>query len=208
MLKSTIQKFDIIELDGIFQVILIQMDFLKRIDNYFTCFDENKVIKLGIDICTALEVIQKENVMHRDIKPQNIFLSQDNNHFKLGDFGIAKYMESTSEVTRIGTELYISPEIYHSNVINANNNKVDMYSLGLVLYELMNNNRLPFQSQKYNDHLERSKATHYRLLGKKIPPPIRGSDDLQTIVLKSCAYDSKDRFDDISQMRTALTGLT
>lgn len=70
------------------------------------------MIRLGIDICKALELCQKYNVIHRDIKPENIFVSGSGD-FKLGDFGIARTIErASSGLSKKGTYNYMAPEVY------------------------------------------------------------------------------------------------
>ena len=71
---------------------------------------EDQVIKVGKDICNALILCRKRHIIHRDIKPQNIFVSRDG-EYKLGDFGIAKTIERTSGGTKAGTVSYMAPEI-------------------------------------------------------------------------------------------------
>lgn len=56
---------------------------------------EREVLKIGIDICRALEVCNQKKIIHRDVKPENIFISSTGD-FKLGDFGIARTLEKTS----------------------------------------------------------------------------------------------------------------
>ena len=78
--------------------IMIRMELLMPLINYRTetkrDIGEGETVKLGIDICQALEKCQVNNIIHRDIKPENIFISQYGN-FKLGDFGIARTIEKT-----------------------------------------------------------------------------------------------------------------
>ena len=77
--------------------ILIRMELLTPLNRYTSTHTVTRqdVIKLGIDLCRALELCQKYNIIHRDIKPENIFVS-DTGDFKLGDFGIARTVEKTT----------------------------------------------------------------------------------------------------------------
>ena len=99
--------------DGIGYDILIRMELLTPLSEYFeNGIDEKDVIRLGIDICKALEICQQYEIVHRDIKPENIFVSQSGS-FKLGDFGVAKTMKSIETVmTKAGTYTYMAPELY------------------------------------------------------------------------------------------------
>ena len=77
--------------------IMMKMELLEPINKYIkkNGFTKKNLIKLGIDICTALELCEKHNIVHRDIKPENIFVSP-NGDFKLGDFGIARSIEKAT----------------------------------------------------------------------------------------------------------------
>ena len=74
--------------------IFIRMELLTPLARYVALrgMDEEKIIRLGVDICTALEMCRQYKIVHRDIKPENIFVN-DAGHFKLGDFGVARNLE-------------------------------------------------------------------------------------------------------------------
>ena len=129
--------------NGIGCDILIRMELLTPLNTYYTTYPptEADVIRLGIDMCRALEVCAKENIIHRDIKPSNIFVSEHGD-YKLGDFGVARHLEaSCRELSKKGTYDYMAPEVYRDSVYDA---RADIFSLGIVLYKLMNNGRIPF----------------------------------------------------------------
>ncbi|XP_053185733.1 serine/threonine-protein kinase Nek1-like [Scomber japonicus] len=96
-------------------------------------FSEEQILDWFVQICLALKHIHDRNILHRDIKPQNIFLKDGT--IQLGDFGIARVLNSTGEVvtTQIGTSLYLSPEICEHKPYNS---KSDIWALGCVLHEL------------------------------------------------------------------------
>ena len=81
--------------------VLIRMELLTSLKEFSTKMTEADVVKLGIDICSALERCAQKNVFHRDIKPENIFINEFG-EFKLGDFGIAKVADHTTHHTKIG----------------------------------------------------------------------------------------------------------
>ena len=119
--------------DGFGWDIFIRMELLTPIMQCLDKIDnEESAIDLGIAISNALAACANHNIIHRDIKPQNIFMSSDGT-FKLGDFGIAKTVEHVSSGTKIGTMRYIAPEVYHGKPYGA---AADQYSLGIVLYWL------------------------------------------------------------------------
>lgn len=187
--------------------ILIKMELLTSLPSYYNQrgMTERDVVNLAKDMCTALEMCQKKKIIHRDIKPQNIFINEFGN-YKLGDFGIAKNMEGTMSGTRIGTFNYIAPEVYKDQPYNAT---VDIYSLGLVLYWLLNERRGPFLplGPTVTTSVQKSDALSKRMSGESLPAPKYGSKRLKEIVLKACAYDSKDRFQSASEMAEALSKL-
>ncbi|XP_048365428.1 serine/threonine-protein kinase Nek1 isoform X4 [Sphaerodactylus townsendi] len=97
-------------------------------------FSEDQVVDWFVQICLALKHVHDRKILHRDIKSQNIFLTKDGT-IQLGDFGIARVLNSTVELARtcIGTPYYLSPEICENKPYN---NKSDIWALGCVLYEM------------------------------------------------------------------------
>jgi serine/threonine protein kinase len=181
--------------------ILIRMELLTSLPKYsedkkLAC---HEVVKLGIDICRALEVCAKKNVIHRDIKPDNIFVS-DFKDFKLGDFGVARQVEKTMFCSIKGTYNYIAPEIYNGREYGAN---ADLYSLGVMLYRILNNNRMPFLSETYVSH-EREEALRRRMNGEPLPPISGISRELNDVILKATMSDRALRYQNAIDMRFAL----
>ncbi len=189
--------------------ISIRMELLTPLYSYISdkSLTEREVAQLGCDICSALEVCAKKNVIHRDIKPGNIFIN-DFGSYKLGDFGIARQMESmTTELSRKGTGSYMAPEVEKGLPYNTT---VDIYSLGLVLYLLLNKNRLPFldPDKQILTPNDREMAIRRRLDGEKLPPPCDASQQMAQIILSACAYDPKRRFASATAMKNALQTIT
>ncbi len=168
-------------------------------------FSEDEVIKLGIDLCTALEHCKEYNIVHRDIKPQNIFRA-DSGDYKLGDFGVAKIAEKTMGGTKIGSYEFMAPEVYNNKPYGC---KADMYSLGLVLFWFLNERRTPFLPlpPEFPTPLGMDEAKKRRFNGEAIPEPVNGSDEIKEIVLKACDFNEKDRYENVSQMKEALIKL-
>ena len=176
--------------DGIGWDILIRMEYLTSLPLYvrshrMTPLD---VIQLGMHISRAIEQCQRVNIVHRDIKPDNIFVSEHGD-YKLGDFGIARQMERTQmSMSQKGTVAYMAPEVYGGRHYDL---RADLYSLGLVMYRLLNHNRLPFLPAYPApiSHTERENSITCRMRGDAIPPPALGCVELADIVLKACAFD-------------------
>ena len=188
--------------------ILIRMELLTPLNRYTSTHTVTRqdVIKLGIDLCRALELCQKYNIIHRDIKPENIFVS-DTGDFKLGDFGIARTVEkTTSGLSKKGTYTYMAPEVYKGEAYGST---VDIYSLGIVLYRLLNGNRTPFlpTAPAPITHADRENALARRFSGAPLPSPCHAQGRLAEIVLKACAYDPKERYSSPMQMRQELESI-
>ena len=195
--------------DGIGWDILIRMELLHPLLPYVYQHPmaRRDIIKLGIDICKALELCQRYNIIHRDIKPENIFIS-DNGDYKLGDFGIARTIErTTSGLSKKGTYSYMAPEVYIGKEYGFS---VDTYSLGLVLYRMLNKNRGPFlpQPPEAITYDNREQALARRVSGEPLPRPFYGEGRLGEIVLKACAFDPKDRYSSPQQLRQELEAIS
>ena len=192
--------------DGFSWEIFIRMELLTSILNIKNRekkrgWTEEEVIKLGIDICEALKLCETKGIVHRDIKPENIFLSPHGN-YKLGDFGIARSLTSSITMTDTGTPAYKAPEITNQDKADK---RIDIYSLGIVLYELLNNGRLPFiRPIGIVPGSELREAIPKRLRGEKFPEPFNGSPELKAVVLKACAYNPDDRYQSAKDMYDAL----
>ncbi|MCD7804378.1 MAG: protein kinase [Oscillospiraceae bacterium] len=185
--------------------IFIRMELLTPFNTYIQNrqMTEKEVIRLGIDICTALEICAQRKIIHRDIKPENIFIN-DFGYFKLGDFGIARKLENvTGGLSQKGTYNYMAPEIAAGRYYDAT---VDIYSLGIVLYRLLNDNRLPFitEEQMFNPN-ERQRAVDRRLRGEPLPVPKNASPAMTDVILRACAYDPNIRFKSATEFKKALT---
>ena len=195
--------------DNIGWDILIQMELLTPLDEYIQrkkSLPRQEIIKLGIDLCKALELCQKHNIIHRDIKPENTFISE-NGDFKLGDFGVARTIEKTTGgLSKQGSYPYMAPEVYHDKPYGTT---VDIYSLGLILYRLLNGNRLPFlpAAPAPITYSDRESARAKRFNGTPLPMPSHADGRLGEIVLKACAFDPKDRYSSPGLMRQELEAI-
>jgi serine/threonine protein kinase len=188
--------------------ILIRMELLTSLSEYVTerPLPPSEVVKLGIHICRALELCALRKTIHRDIKPDNIFVSQYG-EYKLGDFGIARQIERTlSGLSKKGTETYMAPEVFRGEEYGAS---VDLYSLGIVMYRYLNQNRPPFWPAFPNPVTphDREEALQRRVKGEALPSIKDIDPALNEVVLRACAFDRKARFEDASEMKKALEPL-
>ena len=190
--------------------ILIRMELLTPLPTRVAThtMDEVEIIRLGLDLCQALTVCRRKNIVHRDIKPANIFVNADGD-YKLGDFGVARNMDRlTTGFTRTGTFNYMAPEVFNNTLVATDIDavaKVDIYSLGMVLYTLANNGRMPFMPQNGTPTREdRSRAISSRMRGELPPAPVNASAELTEVIRHACAFMPQDRYDTADDMRQAL----
>ena len=178
--------------------IIIRMELLQPLSYslYSKPMSRDEVIRLGIDICKALEFCNRSNIIHHDVKPSNIFLTKWGG-YKLGDFGASTKITDSQNQDQMGTLKYMAPEVYCGKPYSPN---IDTYSLGLVLYELLNVNRK-------HDLASKEAALSQRLSGAPLPP-IPGVDKrLQSVILKACSYKPEDRFSSPTEMLNELLKL-
>lgn len=191
----------VIEHDGgIGWDILIRMEYLTP----FVDYQYNQ--RLGIEISSTLDYCHNKGLIHRDVKPENIFVN-DVGVFKIGDFGVAKTIDKTTGgMSKKGTENYMAPEVYVGNKYGTS---VDTYSLGLVLYRLLNGNRLPFLplAPKPISFEDREKALVQRIRGDAFAAPSQAGTELAEVVLKACAYQTENRYKTAGELCEALKKL-
>lgn len=186
-----------------------------------------ELMHLGIDLCTALESCHAEGILHRDIKPENVFYFSITKKFKLGDFGIACYMSRLTEEKGLpGTLTHMAPEVYRGHPFGYES---DLYAVGMILYKLLNENRVPFlpdYPEKYSPVM-RNQAIRRRLEGENVPMPsvvrtqrthtfvtlkVEDATELEIgrlaeIATKAIAADPKERYASAPELKLALQSL-
>lgn len=185
--------------------ILIRMEFLQSLPDFLIEKELGRldVARLGIDICKALEVCGKEGIIHRNIKDSSIFVSP-REEFKLGSFSMAKEHLKGGRIAQARfNPLYMAPELYKEQNYDFS---VDIYSLGIVMYKLLNKGRLPFlplpPENITADDTERSIAT--RMAGEALVLPADAGDNLGAVILKACSFDKRDRYKSPCEFRQKL----
>ena len=190
--------------DGIGWNVFIRMEYLNTADKILSGkVSEESVIKLGIDICNALDVCGREDIIHRDIKPSNILVNSHGD-FKLGDFGVSRVLndEDTYGTKGIGTYNFMAPEVYNGEKYGK---AADIYSLGMGMYWILNDRAFPFLSAgKAPTAKEMAEARQKRFGGEELPRPSNGTDELARIVLKACSFNPEDRYASAKEMWTEL----
>lgn len=195
--------------------ILIRMDPMTSLDKILRKRNEVSAAeaerfakKVGLHICRALEHLENTSggsAAHRDIKPANILMSA-NGDFYLADFGFARVLNTSAGLSYKGTQDYIAPEVGTKRY----DYRVDIYSLGLVLYRLVNHGRPPYvprypEVRTAQDDYEAS--IQLRNPGRVLPKPDNCSDALADIICRMCAYDPGDRYPNAAAVEKALLDL-
>uniref|UniRef100_A0A8D0UNG2 non-specific serine/threonine protein kinase n=1 Tax=Sus scrofa TaxID=9823 RepID=A0A8D0UNG2_PIG len=161
-------------------------DLMKRIKRQRgVLFREDQILSWFVQISLGLKHIHDRKILHRDIKAQNVFLSQNGMVAKLGDFGIARVLNNTMELARtcVGTPYYLSPEICQNKPYN---NKTDIWSLGCVLYELCTLKH-PFEGNNLHQLVLKICRAHIA------PVSPRFSRDLQSLISQLFEVSPRDR---------------
>lgn len=219
--------------DGETSSLYIRMELLTSLQSYARSKPVllvPEIIKIGTDVCRALSFCEERHIIHRDIKPANLFIDEYGT-CKVGDFGASKRSETVHAaqmMTGIGTISYMAPEIYYGKPYN---NTVDLYALGLVLYQLLNRGRMPFMPAYPAEctTADIDSSNYKRLHGEKIPQIFFDEDPggnnrpvstgnasdlnhlfiqharaLEKVIRRACAYRIGDRYSTAAEMSFAL----
>ena len=186
--------------------VLIQMEFYTSLSRFMKengFLSAEQVEKLSLDIASGLRSMHDINMLHRDIKIDNIYVDRENN-FLLGDFGISKQEAISSYSTLAGTQPFIAPEVWKVQHTNRRYTRTaDIYSYGITLYYLLNENMLPMVTANSTQN-DIDNAVFDRLNGKPFAPPKNGTDRIKSIVMKCCAYAPEERFQSMDEVLNAL----
>ena len=190
--------------------VLIQMEYLTSLSQYLKNkkkLESSEVIKLALQIGCALKFMHDKHMIHRDVKIDNIFINNIGNYL-IGDLGVSKQMETSRYSTVAGTQPFIAPEVWNAQKSKVRYTKTaDIYSYGITLYYLLNNNMLPLVT-KTSSEKNVEDAIYERLAGKSFARPENGRAELQEIVMKCCSYNPEDRYQDFKEILRDLQALT
>ena len=171
--------------------ILILMDLLTPLKEHFSSgtIREKAIIKKGIDICNALTHLVKFSIIHRDIKPDNLFVDEFGNYV-LGDLGLASVQNDINNII-VGTLNYIAPEVYADGRYS---HSIDIYGLGLVIFRFLNNGLLPFLDGRKTVTPSAIREAVERRLNGEIPRLEIKNKKLAFCVIKAIHPDIKERY--------------
>ena len=146
---------------------------------------EKEALNIFSQLIDAFQVLNKYNIMHRDLKPDNIFFS--NGVVKLGDFGFCKSLEKANMTkTMLGSPIYMAPEILRGEIYST---KADIWSLGVVLYEMVYG-FCPFESTTIPKLIEVLKETEL-----EFPPNVVVSDETKRLLRRLLTKDPTKRIE-------------
>ncbi len=186
--------------------ILIRSEFLESLDAYGKKKGGDllpyEIAEMGRDIAGALMTLEKEGITTLSVKPSNI-LRNTEGAYKLSDAGIN---EGTGRLaaSKVGTLFsWDAPELVRSGKYDQTS---DIYSLGMVMYVLLNGGKRPFMEEGgvLKRWMKFRIANERRVSGEPLPNPVSGDEELQKIVLRACAPDPKDRYQNAEELREAL----
>ncbi len=192
--------------DGLAWTVLIKTELLKPLKGDPTAtVSEELVIRVGADISRALVCCEEHGLLHGDIRPEHIYYASDGS-YKLGGF-VGADAQPSAAAPEHGVMEFSSPERCSGRAYGPES---DVYSLGLVLYWMLNWHRTPFLPLPpvSPDEAEKAAALRRRIDGEAIPAPRFGGEELRRIVLKACAFDPADRYRSAQEMLQELEALS
>lgn len=162
--------------------------------------DETEILHVAYDIGEVLAQAHEKNILHRDVKLENIFYDSKRKCYKLGDFGIAKKTKSGMADTIAYTKGYGAPEVV-GNFDDKYDKTADIYSFGILLYVLLNRMRFP-DSESYSVNSKMQYSPGY-----VIPKSENGSDELCRIIEKMCMFYPDDRYQSMDKVLNDLESI-
>ena len=185
--------------------VFLRMECLKSLQELLKerPLTEEEALNMMTDLCRGLERCEQAGILHGDVKPGNILITPEG-RAKLGDFGISRELEKADESHAIrGTFACMAPESFHGE---KQDQRTDIYSLGMVFYQVMNGGREPFVSgeKETAGYREREKALKKRMSGERLPAPEHASAEFGKILCRTCAFRPERRYQNASELRRAL----
>ncbi len=154
-------------------------------------FTESEIIDFGIQMSSILEKLESNNIFHGNINPDNIFVTND------GKYKIGGFSDFESKISDMS---FVAPEIAKKQNADLT---TDIYSLGLIMYCMCSNNRLPFES----DTVSKEDAIKTRFDGKSVSAPKNGGEKLKSVIVIACQPDNANRWKNAANIKNALTSI-
>lgn len=153
---------------------------------------EDGIIQFAENIGRALFTVHNNGYLHRDIKLENIFWDAEIGQYKLGDFGLARYVGDGDAETVVFTDGYGAPEI-ERQLKESYNLTADIYSFGITLFLLLNDLKFPASDGYYANIVQYSKDFI-------VPAPANASMEMARIIRKMCSYRVEDRYQSVEEV--------
>ena len=192
---NIVNVYDVGEDRGLYYMVmeLVEGITLKEYIDRKKRLSAREVISIAIQMCSGIEEAHKHHIIHRDIKPQNIIISNDGK-VKVTDFGIARMVTSTTTTTvAMGSVHYTSPEQARGGY---SDEKSDIYSIGITLYEMVTG-QVPFNG-------DTTVEVAMKHLQEEITPPSELVPDipysLEQIILKCTQKNAERRYSDVDEL--------
>lgn len=165
-------------------------------------FSEAEVLRLAVNVCRCLEKCREMDYVYTNLKPNNIFITDKG--CKLGDFGTFGMYEPTKmNVAMRKTQEYMAPEFIKFGEINSSS---DTYALGLIMYSLLNNNKLPF-IPRFEENIginDTNLAIEKRCANYVFSDPDNASEKVKNIIFKACSASVSNRYETPTDMKNDL----
>ena len=176
---------------------------LRDVLDYKRCFSLNESCSIMLQLCDALIEVHSKNIVHRDIKPQNVYYASDG-EIKLGDFGISVLLGSGMNVNEnkkvMGTAQYLAPELVYGEKATFQS---DIYAMGITFFELLTG-RVPFDGKNPHD-------VAVMQVEKEVPSPLTINPDLpkevEYIIFKAVNKNLDERYTSVNEMKKDILSL-
>lgn len=176
---------------------------LRDVLDYKRCFSLNESCSIMLQLCDALIEVHSKNIVHRDIKPQNVYYASDG-EIKLGDFGISVLLGSGMNVNEnkkvMGTAQYLAPELVYGEKATFQS---DIYAMGITFFELLTG-RVPFDGKNPHD-------VAVMQVEKEVPSPLTINPDLPKevvyIIFKAVNKNLDERYKSVNEMKKDILSL-
>lgn len=192
--------------------VFVKMEYAKTLREHIDQTSDimiKDVIKIGIDLLSAVEFLESREIVFKYINESCIFISKDG-YIKIGSTSfLNENFDSTDSISKTQDEenFYLAPEAFWNN---ANfDSTVDIYSIGVLLYKILNYDRFPYLP-KHPKPIEQDSldiAFEKKLHGEKLKLPSRAQNQLGEICVKACSFNSSERYKNASEMKKQLESL-